>query len=948
MNYDRAVYKNKESLDRAIQKYKECTAPINNGEFTIFTNENIRQGAKVKNGGCEGGYLKDFFARFISNWLSLGLISFKFLPIKINSYLDLLNSGIVYQMEINPNASFVEFNNHIIKYISEKIKPIIDKYIKWEYQNQLQKKDPIFKKRKDEKRDSSNELIFEEWLYPTEDVFYYSFFIGYIKQHEKESDFKNFIASLPKPDKEKAYIEKYWKIKDMPYNQILMDLALKFLYGDELVIFLKNINFQEFNNTLININIQDQSIETSQKNNLIECQVYNFRNFIKAFFSPKIRYIQIPIYQRQYVWNNLTFEYLLKDINNLLLNNESNENYHYIGGLISYNFSYNKKIVVLERDILNHSFIEKEQEILKDVTKLIDGQQRVISLLLIWRAIFTYASLNNFEVDSFTYDFFKLNYINSTYFNKAEQLVEYSGQNQYFAIFKKIMLGDYKSILDSENAKYYTSTSIYKNHFIALNYFKENNFTAEKTKRFITALLDKIEFTQTSFIKTDEFSLFQNLNSNNVPLSDYDLIKNFIFMNIENNITKEHEKEIIDIFYNGIESYFTKNDKMYDKMKFFYKVFVKLFYLENYNKTYIELNSDTNVFLNFKNMFFKKYNNQSLNFEQYKELIREIEKKLLLFNLLEDPYKITNENYDKLKRYYPIFEDQKNEIRDIIKILARDVYYVPIMTIVDFCSKYNNPEKPKLREFMFALEKYAMFIKLTSNRYQSLTTFLDSFTNKFVKKINDNPNNFYEITSSDLLELLHVGDNDNSWKENEFFDAIDNLKKINLKDPIAKNLCTRIEFYLNSKFTWKLNKKRQIHEPQLIDKASLEHILPQSIAREDSNVKKNIKWINELKKEEHQNEKDVIHEAKKFINLIGNFLLVNNEKNSSLNAKSFQDKKQSYKEMISIKLYEYDNDEEGYPKLKSIEKFNKWDFESIQERTNQLVEIIKHMYSKYE
>ena len=239
---------------------------------------------------------------------------------------------------------------------------------------------------------------------------------------------------------------------------------------------------------------------------------------ISEIFSPdnKIKYI-IPKYQREYAWKREQVEELLND---LLENQEG----YFLGTILC----VNKTTDTVEGSIL----------------EIIDGQQRLITISLLYAAIYKrYSEMNNND-DEFKAEKVNLkNRLMSKYKKNQIKLI-LSSQNNNFEDYKAILneIGIYKDSVFKKPAKL-GNRRLYKTYNYILK--RLSSMSDDEIKSF----LDKINFAVIVKIEvsnySDAYTLFESLNNRGLPLSAMDLIKNKLLSEID----KRHKmgKSNIDI-----------------------------------------------------------------------------------------------------------------------------------------------------------------------------------------------------------------------------------------------------------------------------------------------------------------------------------------------------------------------------------------------------------------
>ncbi|MBO8143578.1 MAG: DUF262 domain-containing protein [Thermodesulfobacterium sp.] len=227
---------------------------------------------------------------------------------------------------------------------------------------------------------------------------------------------------------------------------------------------------------------------------------------ISEIFNPdsKIRYV-IPKYQREYAWRREQVEELLNDL-------WENQEGYFLGTILC----INKTTDALKGNIL----------------EIIDGQQRLTTISLLYAAIYKrYSKMRNDDED---FNAEKVNLKNRLRVKSEKNKIKLilSTQNNNFE--------DYKAILNE--------VSIYKDPSFKKpanlgnrRLYKIYNYILKKISEMsddeVRNLLDKINSAVIVKIEvsnySDAYTLFESLNNRGLPLSAMDLIKNKLLSEID-------------------------------------------------------------------------------------------------------------------------------------------------------------------------------------------------------------------------------------------------------------------------------------------------------------------------------------------------------------------------------------------------------------------------------
>lgn len=220
-----------------------------------------------------------------------------------------------------------------------------------------------------------------------------------------------------------------------------------------------------------------------------------FKNFLT---QNKTQFV-IPVYQRNYDWTTAECKQLLEDIIEVG-NKTSNDDTHFIGSIV---------------------FIHDGVYTSSDVKQLviIDGQQRLTTMTLLYLALYRFALANDMEE--------KAAEINETIlinrFVKEDSSKLKLKQTDVNAKAFRFLMNDnspgdyneYSRIIDNYNFFYHT--------------LNKDNFS------IVTEGLNRLLFVEISLErgKDDPQRIFESLNSTGLELSQADLIRNYILMGLE-------------------------------------------------------------------------------------------------------------------------------------------------------------------------------------------------------------------------------------------------------------------------------------------------------------------------------------------------------------------------------------------------------------------------------
>ena len=479
----------------------------------------------------------------------------------------------------------------------------------------------------------------------------------------------------------------------------------------------------------------------------------------------------VPYYQRNYDWGEKEIERLFYD----LQSNKSDE--YYFGSII----------------LCNHL----------DSKKIVDGQQRISTFLLITKYLKQFLKNNN-KKDNFM--------------NLQNYQIE-SNNLRDKEILQEIMWAkDEKEILEVKN-KHFKSRYV-QNFLIINNLFKEMKIN--EIEKFIS-IFEKIVFSLVIVTKDyDEYRLFTNINSTGLPLNAFDLVKNFIFSKMELS-DKEIEEKLKII--NQISSYLeidenTNNPLDNIKKNSNLNELIRLY--NAYETSIFDKSEATMLFRKFEKIYQNNYE------KNIKKLFDEFIKFAVYYKFVKT--QLLNEKYNFYKSMRIIGLQFDTYVTLIIDVLKNNSSYNKYSLEIDF----NFEQEKEIEKSLLVIEAYSLFRIYTNMRSNDLSKFIPTLQ----KKIAIYNQNF--SYSSSLFKVLYF-DQKNSESntkmpsKNTFLKAlIDATDIYNNKKKSTEKLLIRIDEYLNEKANGKNTSKYQ--------KLNIEHILPQNYEKwisADSNLDEN-------------------------------------------------------------------------------------------------------------
>lgn len=307
----------------------------------------------------------------------------------------------------------------------------------------------------------------------------------------------------------------------------------------------------------------------------------------------------IPVFQRNYSWNEKNCERLFNDICDLMDNKERN---HFIGSFVY------KMIKLVDTQYIQ--FV------------LIDGQQRLTSLTLILKALYDYLKTLGPEYEG-TCEEIRDSYLFNKFAKDANLKLKLKPNKEDDKNFNLLMEDKFDEIDNN--------SLIYQNY----KYFLDRIKTMEASVEEFYDALQRLEGVSVTLDKDDDAQMiFESLNSTGQDLTDVDLIRNYLLMNcapseqddLYNVYWIKLEKILKKDFTDFVRDYLSlKNGVVVQNGKNKVYMAFKKFYMNNYINLHINLKSFLNEWLVYANAYSRLINPSEKR-----------EKKYILENALND------------------------------------------------------------------------------------------------------------------------------------------------------------------------------------------------------------------------------------------------------------------------------------------------------------------------
>ena len=290
-------------------------------------------------------------------------------------------------------------------------------------------------------------------------------------------------------------------------------------------------------------------------------------NFLQA---PNVQFV-IPVYQRNYDWTNNECKELINDV---IAVEKYNRGTHFIGSIVfihegTYSTSEVKELVI------------------------IDGQQRLTTINIIYVALFRFAKDNSMKNEA---DMLLNMFLTNQYVQHESSKLKLKQTDTNSLAFKAIMNGTenefnhYSNVI--ENFKYFQSIITKESFHTILNGLKRLIFVEISLERG----------------KDDPQRIFESLNSTGLDLSQSDLIRNYILMDLD----PKNQNKVFEQIWNPIE----ENARDLVKQKSVVSDYIRD-YLTLRNK---KIPNKNKVYVEFKKLYTEKDETYTQELENIKSL----------------------------------------------------------------------------------------------------------------------------------------------------------------------------------------------------------------------------------------------------------------------------------------------------------------------------------------
>ncbi len=271
-----------------------------------------------------------------------------------------------------------------------------------------------------------------------------------------------------------------------------------------------------------------------------------FQNLLNG----QIQY-RVPLFQRVYSWKEENWEQIWSDILEVYAMDKPRN--HFIGSVVTQPIPDSP---------------EKASKYM-----LIDGQQRMTTLLILLSAIRHRAQQNNDIWGSLAYQIEEECLINK--YAIPDDHYKFLPTEQDREPFKSVMSGN----IGEQHSQIFNAWS-YFNQAISKGDIDEHDIDLRKLRNCITGYLDIVSITLD--VDDSPNRIFESLNNTGMPLSVSDLIRNYLFMNISG---WDQQKTAYDKYWYPMQQIFgSENDNRFSD--FFWRYLMMKGNLERRDETY--------------------------------------------------------------------------------------------------------------------------------------------------------------------------------------------------------------------------------------------------------------------------------------------------------------------------------------------------------------------------
>lgn len=399
----------------------------------------------------------------------------------------------------------------------------------------------------------------------------------------------------------------------------------------------------------------------------------------------------IPIYQRLYSWKKEQCEQLWDDIIKIGGNDKANG--HFIGSIL------------YERDDNTHS----------SPLLIIDGQQRLTTITLLLIALRNHLSDEVKILEKFSREKIESYLINS----------DKDGNKKFRLILSESDKDTLLSLIDKNKRKpSELSAKIVENFELFEKWISENTDKLETIFKGLKKLM--IVWIALEKGKDDPQLIFESMNSKGIELTQADLIRNYIIMEME--VGKQ--EDFYNQYWRAMEEDFKQNEKLFDRFVWHYLT-IKTREIPNINKVYEAFKRyQQERGIGIENLLkdLQKYCGYFCQIAFKKEADKDLNKALSFLVDLE-----MDVVYPLLLELYGDYKDGVLSKQDFIPIIALTESYLCRRAVCGLGSNGLNKIFPSFTkkinkdQYLESIEAHFLSLEKTTGKFPKDSEFRDSF-----------------------------------------------------------------------------------------------------------------------------------------------------------------------------------------------------------------------------
>lgn len=500
---------------------------------------------------------------------------------------------------------------------------------------------------------------------------------------------------------------------------------------------------------------------------------FNFKpteQSIKSLFKNYTQF-EIPVFQREYVWDKYYYESFLDDIIDNI-NLEDNSNY-FLGSMV-FNGNAND-----------------------DLISVVDGQQRLTVITVLFSAISRRLREQNTE-ESEKYAAATFRYVQDEDDNGVLKNRLYSDSSSPF-------LETFIESITTKNASEPVTVEeelLKKTYLSFYNYLSPENVTfcnksyIEKLVLIRDQVLNSTIILVTTNNEANAYKIFEILNAKGKDLASIDLIKNVIFEGFYNK--KDNYEVRAKNFWSDIQKELRTRGQNYGLGSFY-----RQYWISKYKKVPVN-----KLYDNFLEEFDVKNSNSSteknLLTDKYIDFLKDMSNESKTFMKIVSP---SMEDYDNKQQYRPLVQSLKS----LAKVLPNKQYTVVLLALM----KVKEEGKISLTQLIKAVKFIETFIFMyTPMGHGQANIYESRFSNIAIRLRNADKKDINTVLNNDLFNGFKDRTIEYELFKSNFLQLVFS-KRNNKKNLLTQYVVKNLSAYFNQTSTY-------------ADTISIEHIIPES------------------------------------------------------------------------------------------------------------------------